>query len=173
MNEKKIKKEREIKELKKKEITKYIITYALIITGLISIYLLFQENLAFLNNLTAGALSLLLNIFGINSTHDSTAVMASGFSVNIIDECTGIYEILVYTACVLAYPTSTNKKLAGIAMGTPLLLTINMVRLLFLVFIGIWHADLFDFFHYIIWQITLIVFVALVLLLWIFKVVKK
>ncbi|KAF5425644.1 MAG: hypothetical protein C5S44_00145, partial [Candidatus Methanocomedens sp.] len=48
MNEKKIKNEREIKELKKKEITKYIITYALIITGLISIYLLFQENLAFL-----------------------------------------------------------------------------------------------------------------------------
>ena len=136
-------------------------------------HLLFQENLAFLNNLTAGALSVMLSICGINSIHDGTAVVASGFSVNIIDECTGIYEILVYTACVLAYPTSTNKKLAGIAMGTPLLLTINMVRLLFLVFIGIWHVDLFDFFHYIIWQITLIVFVALVLLLWIFKVVKK
>lgn len=173
MNEKKIKKEREIKELKKQEIIKYITTYALITIGLISIYLLFQENLAFLNNLTAGALSLLLNIFGINSTHAGIAVVASGFSCNIIDECTGIYEILVYTACVLAYPTSTNKKLAGIAMGTPLLLAINMVRMSFLVFIGIWNADLFDFFHYIIWQITLILFVALVLLLWIFKVVKK
>ena len=158
---------------KRNEILKYIGIYAFFIVSFILFYLIFREDLRFLNNLTAQTLSLMLNILGVESTYQGQIVIASSFSFKIIDECTGLYEILVYSACVLAYPTSVNKKVIGIAMGTPFLLTINMFRILFLTFIGIWYTDLFSFFHYIVWQVTLIIFVAIVLLLWIFKVVKR
>jgi len=155
------------------KIIKYIAIYVFFIAFFIFLYLIFKDNLIFLNDLTAKTLSLLLNILGIESTYRGQIVMVSDFSFNIIDECTGLYEILVYSACVLAYPTSVNKKVIGIAIGTPFLMVINMSRMLFLTFVGIWYTNLFSFFHYIVWQITLIIFVAIVLLLWIFKVVRR
>jgi archaeosortase B (VPXXXP-CTERM-specific) len=159
--------------LKDNKIIRYIGIYVFFIAFFIFLYLIFKDNLIFLNDLTAKTLSSLLNILGIESTYRGQIVMVSDFSFNIIDECTGLYEILVYSACVLAYPTSVNKKVIGIAIGTPFLIVINMSRMLFLTFIGIWYTNLFSFFHYIVWQITLIIFVAIVLMLWIFKVVKR
>lgn len=167
-----MKKTNENMKSKNNEILKYICIYAFVIIIFIVLYLIFRENLIFLNYLTAQTLSLILNILGIESTYQGQIVIASNFSFKIIDECTGLYEILVYSACVLAYPTSVNKKVIGIAMGIPFLVIINMFRMLFLTFIGIWYTNLFSFFHYIVWQITLIIFVAIVLLLWIFRVVK-
>lgn len=158
---------------KNKEIAKYISAYVFFIVLFVFFYLTFRDNLIFLNQLTAGILSLTLNVLGIESTFQGQIVVTSNFSCEIIDECTGLYEILVYSACVLAYPTTVNKKVIGIAMGTPLLMTINMSRMLFLTFIGIYYANLFSFFHYIVWQVTLIIFVTIVLLLWIFRVVKR
>lgn len=160
-------------KLKDNEIIKYIGTYVFFIALFIFLYLIFKDNLIFLNYLTAETLSLLLNILGIESTYQGQIVFVSDFSFKIIDECTGLYEILVYSACVLAYPTSVNKKAIGIAIGTPFLMVINMSRMLFLTFVGIWYTNLFSFFHYVVWQITLIIFVAIVLLLWIFKVVRR
>lgn len=160
-------------KLKDNEIIKYIGTYVFFIAFFIILYLIFKDNLIFLNYLTAETLSLLLNILGIESTYQDQIVFVSDFSFKIIDECTGLYEILVYSACVLAYPTSVNKKVIGIAIGTPFLIVINMSRMLFLTFIGIWYTNLFSFFHYIVWQITLIIFVAIILLLWIYRVVRR
>jgi archaeosortase B (VPXXXP-CTERM-specific) len=173
MKKKRISKKQEINESNNTEIITFIKLYVLFMAAFIILYILLKKNLDFLNYATAGALSSILVMLGTDSTFAGSMVTASNFSCNVIDECTGLYEIIVYAACVLAYPTSTNKKLIGIAMGTPLLIIINMIRLLFLTFIGMWYTNLFDFFHYIIWQITLIIFVAGVLLLWIFTVVKK
>ena len=160
-------------KLKDNASIKYIGTYVFFIAFFIILYLIFKDNLIFLNYLTAETLSLLLNILGIESTYQDQIVFVSDFSFKIIDECTGLYEILVYSACVLAYPTSVNKKVIGIAIGTPFLIVINMSRMLFLTFIGIWYTNLFSFFHYIVWQITLIIFVAIILLLWIYRVVRR
>ena len=46
----------------------------------------------------------------------------------IMDECTGIYEIFVYTAAVLAFPTGMKKKAVGIAFGIPLLVLLILRR---------------------------------------------
>lgn len=158
---------------KNNEIIKYVGIYFVFIISFIFLYISLKVQLNFINNYTAYILSSLLNFIGITSSYYGSNVIASDFSINVIDECTGLYEILVYSACVLAYPTSVNNKTIGIVAGTPLLLTVNMFRMIFLTIIGIWHSNFFNLFHYIIWQITLIIFVALVLLMWIFKVVKK
>ena len=99
-------------------------------------------------------------------------VMFMGFSVKIIVECTGIYEILIFGAAVLAFPTSWSKRAIGLLLGFPLLYLFNVVRIIVLIFVGKFWKEIFDFMHIYFWQATLILMITSVWLLWIFKVVR-
>ena len=159
--------------LKNADILKFAGTYLFYIGFFVLIYVIFQEKFGFLSNLTASTLSALLGIFGVNHTIDETVLYLGGISLKVIDECTGIYELFVYAGCVMAYPTSSNKKLAGIAFGIPAMFSINMVRLLSLAFVGLWFPSIFNYVHYYLWQVTLILLVVIVMLVWIEKIVKR
>ncbi len=159
--------------LKNADILKFAGSYLFYIGFFVLIYIIFQDKFSFLNNLTASTLSALLGIFGVNHTIDETVLHLGGISLKVIDECTGIYELFVYAGCVMAYPTSSNKKLAGIAFGIPAMFCINMVRLLSLAFVGVWFPSIFGYVHYYLWQVTLILLVVFVMLVWIEKIVKR
>ena len=155
------------------DILKFAGTYLFYISFFVLLYIIFQDNFNFLSNLTACVLSALLGIFGVDHTIDETILYLGGISLNVIDECTGIYELFVYAGCVMAYPTSPGKKLAGVAFGIPAIFGINMVRLLSLAFVGMWFPSIFSYVHYYLWQVTLILLVVFVMLVWIEKIVKR
>jgi archaeosortase B (VPXXXP-CTERM-specific) len=100
-------------------------------------------------------------------------VVFGGFSVKIIDECTGIYEMLIFGAAVLAFPTEWSKKFTGILMGCPLIYLFNVVRIAMLIVVGRYFPDAFNFMHLYFWQATMIVMITSVWLLWIIKVVRS
>ena len=100
-------------------------------------------------------------------------ILFGSFAVEIIEECTGLYEMLIYAAAVFAFPTTLVKKAIGIVLGVPLLYAVNVARIAFLVYVGRFHAELFDFMHLYFWQATLILMITSVWLLWIFKVVRR
>jgi exosortase H (IPTLxxWG-CTERM-specific) len=100
-------------------------------------------------------------------------VVFKGFAVKIIEECTGVYEVLIFIAAVLAFPTSLVKKAIGFGMGIPLLYVFNVVRIAVLILVGKYLPDYFDFMHLYFWQATLILMITSVWLLWITKVVKS
>ena len=95
------------------------------------------------------------------------------FNVLIIEECTGIFEVLIFLAAVLAYPTGWVDKLIGIALGVPILYAFNIARILVLLWVGRFHNELFEFMHIYFWQATLILMITSVWLLWILKVVRR
>ena len=160
--------------LRNADILKFAGSYLFFIGFFVLIYIIFQEHFSFLRSLTASTLSALLGLLGVSHTLDETMLhLVDGISLNIIDECTGIYELFVYTGCVMAYPTSSNKKLAGVAFGIPAMFGINMVRLLSLAFVGLWFPSIFGYVHYYLWQVTLILLVVFVMLVWIEKIVKR
>lgn len=99
-------------------------------------------------------------------------VWLGGFSVRIIEECTGIFEALIFVAAVLAYPTSVARKAIGIGLGVPLLYAFNLLRILVLLAVGRGRPGLFEFMHLYFWQATLILMITSVWLLWIFAVVR-
>jgi archaeosortase B (VPXXXP-CTERM-specific) len=136
------------------------------------LYIIFSDQISFINSSTASALALLLNMLGVDAMTNGSIVRLDGLWMVIVDECTGIYEILVYTAAVLAFPTSMKKKAVGIAFGIPLLTLLNMTRLICLAFVGIYAAESFEFVHLYLWQVTLILLIVIVLSIWIYKVVK-
>jgi len=116
---------------------------------------------------------LVLGIFSDVVEHNDKLVSFHGFSVMIIEECTGIYEVLIFVAAVVAFPTGWRDKAIGLGLGVPLLYAFNVVRILFLIVVGHRWPDAFEFMHLYFWQATLIVMITSVWLLWINMVVRR
>ena len=104
---------------------------------------------------------------------NNTVVVVRGFSVKIIEECTGVYEAVIFAAAVLSFPTTWRKKLIGFAFGIPMIYAFNAIRITVLIVVGRSFPALFDFMHLYFWQATLIAMITSVWAIWIFKVVLR
>jgi len=113
-----------------------------------------------------------LHVFTPEASLEGNVIYLGGFAVRIIEECTGIFEVIIFTAAVLAFPTTWSKKAIGLGMGIPLLYFFNVVRILVLLVVGRHLPSIFEFMHVYFWQATLILMITCVWLLWIFKVVS-
>ena len=113
-----------------------------------------------------------LRLLGFDASLEGNLVYLGSFAVRIIEECTGIFEVIIFVAAVLAFPTTLAKKAIGLAMGIPLLYFFNVVRILVLLLVGRYEPSIFEFMHLYFWQATLILMITSVWLLWIFKVVR-
>lgn len=127
----------------------------------------------FMSELTAMFATLTVEPFSDVVSQKGTMIFFGGFAVEIIEECTGLYEMLIYVAAVLAFPTTLVKRGIGVAMGVPILYAINVLRIVFLLVVGRFYPETFDFMHLYFWQATLILMITSVWLLWIFKVVRR
>jgi len=97
------------------------------------------------------------------------------FRFTVIPECGAIETMAIYIAAILGFPTLWWKRLAGIALGIPLLYAVNIFRLACLGLIGAWFQDdrIFDFAHHYVWQAIYLVFVVVVWLLWMELLVRR
>ena len=132
----------------------------------------YSEVIGWLTTTTAKIEFQFFDLFSDSITLHGRMVVFGGFSVQIIEECTGLYEILIYVAAVLAFPTTLAKKGIGVALGAPILYAVNVLRIGFLMVAGRYYPDTFDFMHLYFWQATLILMITSVWLLWIFTVVR-
>jgi archaeosortase B (VPXXXP-CTERM-specific) len=133
----------------------------------------YPELVEWMSRVTAVLGGLSLDLFENDVTQKHKMIIFGGFAVEIIEECTGLYEILIYAAAVFAFPTTLVKKAIGILLGAPILYATNVLRIVFLVWIGRYYPTAFDFMHLYFWQATLILMITGVWLLWIFLVVKR
>lgn len=115
----------------------------------------------------------LLGLFSSEVRINDKLVWFGDFVVKIIDECTGIYEMLIFSAAVLAFPTVWRDKVTGILLGCPLIYLFNVLRIAMLIVVGRYWPYAFDFMHVYFWQATMIVMITTVWLLWITKVVGR
>ena len=114
-----------------------------------------------------------LSLFSSEARLNGKLVWFGNFVVKIIDECTGIYEMLIFSAAVLAFPTGWRDKGLGILMGCPMIYLFNLLRIAMLIVVGRFWPSAFDFMHVYFWQATMIVMITTVWLIWITKVVRR
>jgi archaeosortase B (VPXXXP-CTERM-specific) len=154
----------------------FVARFALLLAALALLYPIATRRWFFaieaLNAATARVQYLVLRAFGADASLEGNLVRLGGFGVRIIEECTGIFEAIIFTAAVLAFPTSLAKKALGIALGVPLLYLFNVARILVLLVVGRTWPARFELMHLYFWQATLILMITSVWLLWIFKVVR-
>jgi archaeosortase B (VPXXXP-CTERM-specific) len=126
-----------------------------------------------LESATAGLASGLLGLFGGEVSHGERVLVFEGHTALIVEECTGLYEILIFCAAVLAFPTSWRKRFAGFALGIPFIYLFNLIRIATLLAVGRYRPSMLDFFHLYFWQATLILMITGAWLLWIKLVVHR
>ncbi len=127
----------------------------------------------FLIRATAAIEYALLAPFTDQAALKNTYLQFGSFGVEIISECTGLFEMAIYAACVLAFPTSWRKRGLGLLFGIPAIYAFNILRILCLLLVGHFDYSRFDFFHLYFWQGTLILMITSVWMLWIYLVVRN
>jgi len=122
---------------------------------------------------TATSVHLLLSVFTDATTVRNLIVTFDGFAVSIIIECVGLLEMLIYSACVAAFPAPIKSRVAGIVLGCLAIFAFNLLRIVTLLIVGRYWGEYFDFFHVYFWQATLIAMIVSVLYGWIRLFVQR
>lgn len=151
-----------------------VLLYLLIVGGLASLLLdPLRPALEALEVFTAKSVAGFMGLFTDRMRTHADLVTYDGFSVSIILECVGVLEMLIYSACVLAFPASARARALGIPLGCLAIFSFNVLRIATLLVVGRhWHAA-FDFFHLYFWQATLIAMIVGVLYAWIRLCVRR
>ncbi len=173
----KVKTPRKIKKGKsKKAPVKFFVTFLLSLLGVSILFSLVRAHwpilIAKASGFTASVVALFLDSFGMAADCQAQSVILHGYSFRVIDQCLGAYEIFIFSAGVIAYPTDYRKKLWGIALGIPFLYLINVIRLMVLGAVGTWSPQTSAFMHLYLWQIIIFLTVMLACVLWIKAVVQ-
>jgi exosortase H (IPTLxxWG-CTERM-specific) len=106
-----------------------------------------------------------LNLLSLKATVSGTLLQVEGFAAQIDDVCTGLFVVAIYLSAVLAYPSQAKEKLKGFVLGASVILSLNLIRVVSLMYIGRYFPSFFEIAHLLIWQ-SLIIFSAL--LAWIY-----
>lgn len=165
------------KDPRKRQLIIFILTFLgiLLIGAILYPYfsISMEEELRGFMAVTAHICGGILGVFSGDVSVDSRYMSFKGFSVEIIEECTGIFEMLIFLAALISYPASWRSKIIGFVLGLPALYLFNVIRIIFLTAVGVYQRSLFDFMHLYFWQGTLILMITTVWVLWILLVVNR
>lgn len=114
-------------------------------------------------NLNAKAASVILNIFGQNTTNAGNFISCSAFSMRVVKECNALEPIALFVAAIITFPCPFITKIPGILIGVLILLAANIFRIVSLFLIGFYFPASFKIIHIDIWQV---VFILLVIVCW-------
>jgi exosortase/archaeosortase family protein len=89
-----------------------------------------------------------------------------GFAYDVTIGCTGLLPAAVLTVAILASPGTWGAKQRGLVVGVPLLLTVNLLRLVHLFYLGIHAPRHFVLAHTLLWEGTMVLFTFVTWLLW-------
>lgn len=143
-----------------------LVAFALILGYLCSI---FPEAVSGLVSATAELSRILLAATGAEATRYEAILNMNQFSVEVVLECAGVYQILIFSAAVLAFPTQPKKKLWGILLAAPIFYLLDVARVAVVLLVGNSYPDLFDFMHIYTLQVFVIAIVVLLWLVWVKK----
>ena len=125
-----------------------------------------HERLGPVQRVIAQASVLVEHLTGGDATARGTDIVIKTLVMNVNHECTGVFVIMLFASFVLAYPAPWRARLGGLAVGIPLLLFVNVIRLATLARIVEIYPGAFFYFHEYVWQGLFMVFVLVGSIAW-------
>lgn len=160
----------------KKEIVRFYfvlgLLFLVIFFGFPFVTSYFQPQTKMVISWTAGVVGFFLNLFGMNPHISGPVVALNNFSIKVVGECTGLMEMFILLAAILAYPANYKKKLLGLFFGIPLLYIFNIVRMFFITVMSNWNPKTFHFMHLYFWEVAGILIIGGLWLFWVERIVK-
>lgn len=122
-----------------------------------------------LTAMLADASAFFISLFGRDLVVQGDIIIdkTTGFAAQIAAGCNGVEAIILLTAAIAAFPAPWRYKLWGIGLGFFAIQLLNLVRIVSLFFLGLWHKEAFEWAHLYIWQALIMLDTLLVWMLWI------
>jgi len=111
----------------------------------------------------ASTAAFLLRLFGAEAVAEGTRLVVGGRAVEIARGCDAMEPIALFVAALVAVQIPLRAKLTGIALGVPLLLLLNLGRIMALSWISLEFPEWFETAHVTVGQT---VFILCTLCLW-------
>jgi exosortase/archaeosortase family protein len=121
--------------------------------------ILFAEKRGLFDSLRIGTTAVATTVVrwvGIPATRSGTLILLPGKTLAIDLACTAIFIVALYTAIVLAYPVSIPQRLLGMAIGVPIILLGNILRLVAAAEVARIAPSSFAFFHDYLFQVGMV-----------------
>lgn len=122
---------------------------------------------------TAQVVSSILNAIGVENLVDRNVVQLRNDTWNVTSECTAVNAVFLFISFVLAYAAPVKSKLVGIAAGIPLIVAVNIARLVVLGCVTEYWPSQAHLFHDLVWQTIFVFFIISLWFVWINKVVHR
>ena len=120
-----------------------------------------------LAGLVASLTQAVLHAIGIAAQRVGTVLFVPGaFAYDINIGCTGLLPAAVLAVAILASPGTRGSKQRGLVVGVPLLLTVNLLPLVHLFYLGIHAPGYFVLAHTLLWEGTMVLFTFVTWLVW-------
>lgn len=122
---------------------------------------------------TAHVVSSILNLTGIQNTVDHNIIHLRNDTWNVTSECTAINAVFLFISFILAYSSSFRSKALGLAGGIPLIIIVNVVRLVALGWVTEYWPNQAHLFHDYVWEVIFMFFIVALWFSWISLVVNR
>jgi len=119
----------------------------------------------FTDGLTAAAGGL-ITLFGGQAWVQGNVLTIPGFSVRILDLCNGVEATLLLWTAILAFSAPWPYRLWGLLIGLLGVQALNLLRIISLVYLGVWNRAWFYWVHWYVWDALILLDVLLIFLLW-------
>ncbi|MHC4698052.1 MAG: archaeosortase/exosortase family protein [Planctomycetota bacterium] len=104
--------------------------------------------------------------------HDKT-IIEPRWSVTVGRGCDAVQPSALFVSAVLASPVALSSSLPAAVVGTIILMTINLIRIISLLLTGIYTPKLFEVMHLDVWQALFIFLAILFWALWASRLARK
>lgn len=103
---------------------------------------------------------------GVNIVQRPTALALPGLEVHLLRGCDGMEAWLMLMTALLVFPFSWRRRLLGALWGSLLVFGLNLVRIVSLFHVALRRPQWFEIAHDVLWQCSMVIFVALFILAW-------
>jgi exosortase H (IPTLxxWG-CTERM-specific) len=117
-----------------------------------------------LNRGAAWIAASVLRAFGETIALNGNVILFERREFEIVADCTGVEVISLFIAAVLAFPTTCRRRIKGLAIGIPVLVAVNQVRIVTLMYLGSRKREFFEYAHLYGWPALVLV---LTIVLWV------
>ena len=108
----------------------------------------------------------ILAVLGYEIDVEGDLVASPEFAVRIGKGCDGLEAMAFFVAAVLAFSSPILLKFPALLIGIPLLVGLNLVRVVSLFLVGIYYPALFHTMHVDVWQVLYILVSIVLFGLW-------
>jgi len=91
----------------------------------------------------------------------------NGFAIKIANGCSGLEALILLAAGMTAFPATWGQRALGWAAGAAAIMTLNVVRVISLYYLGQYSLAWFEWAHLYVWDVLIMIDGIVVFFLWI------